>query len=303
MIRKTHSHFSVTSMSCPWANATLQYSLCLHSGCPGGRLVNGTTCSGIVEIRHGDTWGRLCHSHWNLQAASVLCHQLNCGYAKSIQMEEGFVDGNGPIWRDAFHCKGTESCLWDCVQVTLGNPTCSAKEVASVTCSGKSGVVFYGWCNFRPKQCWWSHWQDLVFEVGKTFLLPFAGPCVHESKQSLYGGSLLNQLWELIFCQHRNLSFIVFLQVISTAVRSVDATQYISQLSWAQVLLNHSDSQGVRAAVLGGLRSPSVVCGAESWMTAGTLGMPMWCAHSSSVELLRKPITSQSLSVARVLLA
>uniref|UniRef100_A0A8D2MDR0 SRCR domain-containing protein n=1 Tax=Zonotrichia albicollis TaxID=44394 RepID=A0A8D2MDR0_ZONAL len=103
---------------------------------PVSQLVNGTTCSGVVEIRHGDTWGRLCHSHWNLQAASVLCHQLNCGYAKSIQMEDGFVDGNGPIWRDAFHCKGTESCLWDCVQVTLGNPTCSAKEAATVTCSG-----------------------------------------------------------------------------------------------------------------------------------------------------------------------
>uniref|UniRef100_A0A8C5U354 CD163 molecule n=1 Tax=Malurus cyaneus samueli TaxID=2593467 RepID=A0A8C5U354_9PASS len=106
------------------------------SGCPGGRLVNGTTCSGIVQIRHGDTWGRLCHSHWNLQAASVLCRQLNCGYAKSIQMEDSFVDGNGPIWRDAFHCEGTESCLWDCAQVTLGNPSCSAQEAATVTCSG-----------------------------------------------------------------------------------------------------------------------------------------------------------------------
>ncbi|KAI1242152.1 scavenger receptor cysteine-rich type 1 protein M130, partial [Lamprotornis superbus] len=108
----------------------------LVSGCPGGRLVNGTTCSGIVEIRHGDTWGRLCHSHWNLQAAHVLCQQLNCGYAKSMQMEDSFVDGHGPIWRDAFHCEGTESCLWDCAQVTLGNPTCSAKEAATVTCSG-----------------------------------------------------------------------------------------------------------------------------------------------------------------------
>ncbi|NXC87968.1 SRCRM protein, partial [Cercotrichas coryphoeus] len=107
----------------------------------GGRLVNGTTCSGVVEIRHGDTWGRLCHSHWNLQAASVLCHQLNCGYAKSIQMEDGFVDGNGPIWRDAFHCEGTESCLWDCAQVTLGNPACSAKEAATVTCSGNPGLA------------------------------------------------------------------------------------------------------------------------------------------------------------------
>ncbi|KFQ40677.1 Deleted in malignant brain tumors 1 protein, partial [Mesitornis unicolor] len=103
----------------------------------GGRLVNGTTCSGRVEIRHGDTWGRLCRSHWNLQAASVLCHQLNCGYAKSIQTGDRFVDGNGPVWRDAFRCEGTESCLWNCAQVTLGNPTCSAREAATVICSGK----------------------------------------------------------------------------------------------------------------------------------------------------------------------
>ncbi|XP_009470081.1 PREDICTED: scavenger receptor cysteine-rich type 1 protein M130-like [Nipponia nippon] len=105
-------------------------------GCPGGRLVNGTACSGRVEIRHGDTWGRLCRSHWDLQAASVLCQQLNCGYAKSIQTGDRFVDGNGHVWRDAFHCEGTESCLWDCAQVTLGNPTCSAREAATVICSG-----------------------------------------------------------------------------------------------------------------------------------------------------------------------
>uniref|UniRef100_A0A8C8BI43 SRCR domain-containing protein n=1 Tax=Otus sunia TaxID=257818 RepID=A0A8C8BI43_9STRI len=108
------------------------------SGCPGGRLVNGTACSGRVEIRHGDTWGRLCRSHWNLQAASVLCHQLNCGYAKSIQTGDHFVDGNGPVWRDAFHCEGSESCLWDCAQMTLGNPTCSAREAATVICYAES---------------------------------------------------------------------------------------------------------------------------------------------------------------------
>ncbi|XP_033915818.1 antigen WC1.1-like [Melopsittacus undulatus] len=106
------------------------------SGCPGARLVNGTTCSGRVEIRHGDTWGSLCRSQWNLKAANVLCHQLNCGYAKSIQTGEDFVGMDGPIWRDAFHCDGTESCLWDCAQVILGNPSCSARETATVICSG-----------------------------------------------------------------------------------------------------------------------------------------------------------------------
>uniref|UniRef100_A0A8C4TQV4 CD163 molecule n=1 Tax=Falco tinnunculus TaxID=100819 RepID=A0A8C4TQV4_FALTI len=111
------------------------------SGCPGGRLVNGTTCSGRVEIRHGDTWGGLCRSHWNLQAANVLCYQLNCGYAKSIQTGDRFLEESGPIWRDAFHCEGTESCLWDCAQVTLGNPACSAREAATVVCSGEYTVL------------------------------------------------------------------------------------------------------------------------------------------------------------------
>lgn len=114
--------------------------------------MNGTICSGRVEIRHGDTWGRICRSQWNLQDASVLCRQLNCGYAKSIETGDLFVDGNGFVWRDVFHCEGTESCLWDCARVVLGNPTCSARETATVVCSGKSGMAFYRFCNFGPKQ-------------------------------------------------------------------------------------------------------------------------------------------------------
>uniref|UniRef100_A0A8C0G719 SRCR domain-containing protein n=1 Tax=Chelonoidis abingdonii TaxID=106734 RepID=A0A8C0G719_CHEAB len=107
-------------------------------GCSDGRLVNGTECSGRVEIRHGDTWGSLCASHWDLQDANVLCHQLNCGYAKSIQGGAHFGEGNGTVWSDTFHCEGTESCLWDCSRMALGNPTCSPRDTARVICSGCS---------------------------------------------------------------------------------------------------------------------------------------------------------------------
>ncbi|KAF1596436.1 hypothetical protein FQV11_0002174, partial [Eudyptes moseleyi] len=110
------------------------------SGYGGYRLANGsTTCSGRVELLHGGTWGTLCDYLWDLPAATTLCQQLDCGVALLIPRDR-FVDGNGPVWRDAFHCEGTESCLWDCAQVTLGNPTCSAREAATVICSGKSGT-------------------------------------------------------------------------------------------------------------------------------------------------------------------
>ncbi|XP_065409137.1 antigen WC1.1-like [Chrysemys picta bellii] len=108
------------------------------SGCPGGKLVNGTECSGRVEIGHGDTWGSLCASHWDLQDANVLCHQLNCGYAESIRGGVHFGEGNGTVWSDAFHCEGTESCLWDCSRMALGNPACSPRDTAGVICSGRS---------------------------------------------------------------------------------------------------------------------------------------------------------------------
>ncbi|CAM5081256.1 unnamed protein product [Eretmochelys imbricata] len=106
------------------------------SECSGGRLVNGTVCSGRVEIRHGDTWGSLCDSHWDLQDANVLCHQLNCGYAESTWGGAHFGEGRGTIWSDAFHCEGTESCLWDCSRTALGNPACSPRDTARVICSG-----------------------------------------------------------------------------------------------------------------------------------------------------------------------
>ncbi|KAM7177606.1 antigen WC1.1-like [Macrochelys suwanniensis] len=113
----------------------------LCSGCPGGRLVNGTECSGRVEIRHGDTWGSLCASHWDLQDANVLCHQLNCGYAESIRGGAHFGEGSGTVWSDAFHCEGTESCLWDCSRMALGNPACSPRDTARVICSGRSEAL------------------------------------------------------------------------------------------------------------------------------------------------------------------
>ncbi|NXR46634.1 C163A protein, partial [Hippolais icterina] len=148
-----------------------QTSTCSHdatvvcSGYGGYRLANGsTTCSGRVELLHGGTWGTLCDYLWDLPAANILCQQLDCGVA--LQIPSAFVDGNGRVWRDAFHCKGTESCLWDCAQVTLGNPTCSAKEAATVTCSGM-GLV-----GLRSVQCTGNETQLMLCNTSHYQTVP-----------------------------------------------------------------------------------------------------------------------------------
>uniref|UniRef100_A0A663F0P6 SRCR domain-containing protein n=1 Tax=Aquila chrysaetos chrysaetos TaxID=223781 RepID=A0A663F0P6_AQUCH len=104
----------------------------------GFRLVNGSTaCAGRVEVQVLGTWGTLCASRWDLSDAHVLCRQLNCGFAESIPGGEHFGRGTGPVWRDSFHCDGTEAHLGQCPVITLGASPCSHGNNAAVVCSGE----------------------------------------------------------------------------------------------------------------------------------------------------------------------
>ncbi|XP_068779182.1 antigen WC1.1-like isoform X2 [Struthio camelus] len=108
----------------------------------GFRLVNGSTaCSGRVEIQVLGTWGTLCDSRWDIPDAHVLCHQLSCGFAESVPGGGHFGRGTGPVWRDTFHCDGTESHLGQCPVTALGAFPCSHDNDAGVVCSGPSGSL------------------------------------------------------------------------------------------------------------------------------------------------------------------
>ncbi|XP_050572716.1 LOW QUALITY PROTEIN: scavenger receptor cysteine-rich type 1 protein M130-like [Cygnus atratus] len=103
----------------------------------GFRLVNGSTvCAGRVEVEVLGTWGTLCASRWDLQDAHVLCRHLGCGFAESIPGGGHFGRGTGPIWRDSFHCDGTEAHLGQCPVTALGASSCSHENAAAVICSG-----------------------------------------------------------------------------------------------------------------------------------------------------------------------
>ncbi|XP_074427374.1 scavenger receptor cysteine-rich type 1 protein M130-like [Larus michahellis] len=113
---------------------------CLILLCPeftGFRLVNGSTaCEGRVEVHVQGAWGTLCASRWDLLDAHVLCRHLNCGFAESIPKGGHFGRGSGPVWRDSFHCDGTEAHLGECPVTSLGASPCSHENDAAVICSG-----------------------------------------------------------------------------------------------------------------------------------------------------------------------
>ncbi|KAM9593296.1 scavenger receptor cysteine-rich type 1 protein M130-like [Morphnus guianensis] len=99
----------------------------------GFRLVNGSTaCAGRVEVQVLGTWGTLCASHWHLLDAHVLCRHLNCGFAESVPGGEHFGRATGPVWRESFHCDGTEAHLGQCPVITLGASPCSHGNNAAV---------------------------------------------------------------------------------------------------------------------------------------------------------------------------
>ncbi|XP_068800438.1 scavenger receptor cysteine-rich type 1 protein M130-like [Struthio camelus] len=103
----------------------------------GFRLANGSTaCAGRVEVEARGTWGALCDAGWDEPDAHVLCHHLGCGFATSVPRGGSFGAGTGPVWRDTFHCSGSESHLAECPATALGIPACSPGHTAAVQCSG-----------------------------------------------------------------------------------------------------------------------------------------------------------------------
>ncbi|XP_059880240.1 scavenger receptor cysteine-rich type 1 protein M130 isoform X1 [Delphinus delphis] len=100
------------------------------------RLVGGDIpCSGRVEVKHGDTWGTVCDSDFSLEAASVLCRELQCGTVVSILGGAHFGEGNGQIWAEEFQCEGHESHLSLCPVAPRPDGTCRHSRDVGVVCS------------------------------------------------------------------------------------------------------------------------------------------------------------------------
>ncbi|XP_043978177.1 deleted in malignant brain tumors 1 protein [Gambusia affinis] len=134
----------------------------------GVRVVNGDHhCSGRVEVNLHEKWGTICDHDWDMQAASVVCSELGCGFAESASRGGEFGPGGGLIALRSVHCKGHESSLIHCDAFINRNSFCTHQNDAGVKCSGtlmeprlsvlsphyvfSAGESVHFYCNIQPR--------------------------------------------------------------------------------------------------------------------------------------------------------
>ena len=91
--------------------------------------------AGRVEVLHNGTWGTVCGFGWDLQDATVVCHQL--GYGRAVAALVSYGGESGPIWYDNVGCSGSEASLTQCAHRGLGVHSCDHSRDAGVICASE----------------------------------------------------------------------------------------------------------------------------------------------------------------------
>ncbi|XP_028253060.1 deleted in malignant brain tumors 1 protein-like isoform X2 [Parambassis ranga] len=110
--------------------------------CSGNvKLAGGPNhCAGRVEYYAKGQWGTVCGEYWDINDATVVCRQLDCGRAHKITTMNEYGLGSGQTWIDHIECNGMESTLPQCPQRPFRDRTCNATSVAGVVCAGSLEV-------------------------------------------------------------------------------------------------------------------------------------------------------------------
>nr|XP_042103522.1 antigen WC1.1 isoform X1 [Ovis aries] len=105
------------------------------------RLAGGDgPCSGRVEVYSGEAWIPVFDGNFTLPTAQVICAELGCGKAVSVQGHELFRESDGQVWAEEFRCEGEEPELRVCPRVPCPGGTCHHSGAAQVVCSAYSEV-------------------------------------------------------------------------------------------------------------------------------------------------------------------
>ncbi|XP_044025482.1 deleted in malignant brain tumors 1 protein-like isoform X2 [Siniperca chuatsi] len=106
--------------------------------CSGNVKLTGghSRCIGRVEYYDKGEWGTVCGESWDVNDATVVCRQLDCGKAHTITTIAEYGHSTGRTWIDQIECNGLESTLAQCTQRPFRDKTCNTTSVAGVVCTG-----------------------------------------------------------------------------------------------------------------------------------------------------------------------
>uniref|UniRef100_A0A3B1JTT8 SRCR domain-containing protein n=1 Tax=Astyanax mexicanus TaxID=7994 RepID=A0A3B1JTT8_ASTMX len=104
------------------------------------RLVNGSRCSGRVEVLHEESWVTVCDSDFNQQDAEVVCRELGCGSPVEVLGAAAFGRGEGQVWSEEIQCRGNESQIHFCPKSSSLKHNCSHDNDVGLVCAGKSCI-------------------------------------------------------------------------------------------------------------------------------------------------------------------
>ncbi|XP_065434804.1 scavenger receptor cysteine-rich type 1 protein M130-like [Chrysemys picta bellii] len=100
------------------------------------RLLNGESrCDGRVEIFLHGVWGRVLDDQWDMDDASVVCRQLQCGVAEKAYNLPKSEQGTGPVGLRSVQCAGNEINLTLCIISTSEAEQPGIAEDVGVVCS------------------------------------------------------------------------------------------------------------------------------------------------------------------------
>ncbi|XP_072288954.1 scavenger receptor cysteine-rich type 1 protein M130-like isoform X2 [Eucyclogobius newberryi] len=102
--------------------------------CTGKTLLSDgpNRCAGRVEVYHKGLWADVCTESWDLNAAQVVCQQLNCGPPHKIITSSGRAAAS--VWVNQTDCGRHELTLSSC-PLQFTNQSCASTTVAGVICS------------------------------------------------------------------------------------------------------------------------------------------------------------------------
>ncbi|XP_073169448.1 antigen WC1.1-like [Lepidochelys kempii] len=105
------------------------------------RLLNGESrCDGRVEISLRGVWGRVLDDQWDMNDASVVCRELQCGVAEKVFTPLKSENGTGPVGLRRVQCAGNETRLTLCDISTSETAQAGIAEDVSVFCSGSRQI-------------------------------------------------------------------------------------------------------------------------------------------------------------------